>query len=316
MYNQSCFTNTSECVGGQNSGKRCTSSAGCPYGQCVVSGFCVSTPSGYLPCFHKYDCPTNSICDFGTHICLNTGEMCKAGFQCYYENSNNANCGSDLCICSPGTCIPQNTTTCPPHTTIPPTTTTIPPVTTIPPPTTCIPSYFGRTDLTGAAEDSCDSLFVLATSYDTDPVLGNGYIESISAMIGTISVNNLYRFGLYADNNGSPGALLGQSNVGNLIANTVNTAFLTSPIQVFAGTTYWIGFISNADTCLQFNNMFYILTPMMPRTAETMTFNFNDGFPDPYPNDVIFVNWIYVIAANYANSICTVPPRGRGNTCQ
>lgn len=73
-----------------------------------------------------------------------------------------------------------------------------------------------------------------------------GTANKLRLYLDPASTATSLELGLYADNNGQPGALLGRATTSTVAAGTWNEVVLGTPISVVAGTAYWIGLLNPA----------------------------------------------------------------------
>ena len=93
-----------------------------------------------------------------------------------------------------------------------------------------------------AIESSVDSNVInKAEAFQTTASL-SGTVGSLTVYIDTRSTATKVYLGLYADNNGHPGALLSQASSTSLALGTWNTIPI-SPVSVVASTRYWIAIL-------------------------------------------------------------------------
>ena len=84
----------------------------------------------------------------------------------------------------------------------------------------------------------------------TAPV--SGTLNSISIMPAAASTGINFKPAVYADNSGSPGTLLsGGSVVNGATAGVAVTMALTTPQSLTAGTSYWIGYVTDTSLTMQ-----------------------------------------------------------------
>ncbi|MDE3037008.1 MAG: hypothetical protein KGJ21_00925 [Pseudomonadota bacterium] len=84
----------------------------------------------------------------------------------------------------------------------------------------------------------------------TAPV--SGTLNSVSVIPLTTSTGANFKPAVYADNSGSPGTLLsGGSTVTGCTAGTALTLPLTTPQSLTAGTSYWIGYVTDTALSMQ-----------------------------------------------------------------
>ena len=131
-------------------------------------------------------------------------------------------------------------------------------------------------DGAGNLATSADKVFVTAMGYsavgplldfgDNNVMNGNrfvstagGKVVSLSAHVGVTGVapNNKFQMAIYSEVNNAPGALIANTAVGNLVANSWNTLPLTTTPTLAPNTPYYITFNSNgSDNNL--NNLHYM----------------------------------------------------------
>lgn len=128
--------------------------------------------------------------------------------------------------------------------------------------------------------DSGDSNFINGSKVTAGAT--SVHVTSMSVFVGSVDTapNNQYQLALYADLNGSPGALIANSIVGVLTPNAWNTRLLSATLQ--PNTSYWLVFNTNGRTTLV-NNMYYD--------------NGNQGDGIFSTNTVAFGNWPGVFGA-------------------
>ena len=108
---------------------------------------------------------------------------------------------------------------------------------------------------TGGSQDSYDSYNMDGSKVATGPQ--GGQVVSVSAYVGAIDptvANDLFQVAIYADSNGSPGALVAASASGTLVANSWNTVALTATLA--PNTTYWLMYNANGSAG-QYDNLAY-----------------------------------------------------------
>jgi len=108
---------------------------------------------------------------------------------------------------------------------------------------------------TGSSQDSYDSYNMDGSKVTTGPQ--GGPVVSVSAYVGAIdptAANDLFQVAIYADSNGSPGALVAASASGTLVANSWNTVALTATLA--PNTTYWLMYNANGSAS-QYDNLAY-----------------------------------------------------------
>jgi len=108
---------------------------------------------------------------------------------------------------------------------------------------------------TGSSQDTYDSYNMDGSKVTTGP--RGGQVVSLSAYVGAIdpnAANDLFQTAIYADSNGSPGALVAASASGRLTATSWNTVALTATLA--PSTTYWLMYNANGSTG-QYNNLAY-----------------------------------------------------------
>ncbi|HRF64106.1 MAG TPA: PKD domain-containing protein [Candidatus Competibacter sp.] len=91
-----------------------------------------------------------------------------------------------------------------------------------------------------------------AAAYQT-VASATGQVTSLSVYVDTGSTSTKLVAGIYADNNGHPGALLAQGALSSPVAKAWNKVSLSAATTVNAGTTYWIAILSPSGT-LQFRD--------------------------------------------------------------
>lgn len=84
--------------------------------------------------------------------------------------------------------------------------------------------------------------------YCSVDVVDCGTVTSVSIYVGGTGTTAA-KFGIYTDNAGEPGTLLanGVSNEGALASGGYRTLTFATPPSVDAGTTYWVGILSDDD---------------------------------------------------------------------
>ena len=84
------------------------------------------------------------------------------------------------------------------------------------------------------------ALLVQATPYATPYMSPKGHTYQAIGSLGNVggSAGAVVRFGLYADNNGAPGALI--SDFGTVVATTATPYLVTTPIILNGGVLYWL----------------------------------------------------------------------------
>lgn len=108
----------------------------------------------------------------------------------------------------------------------------------------------------GGSTDSDSRNFMAATMF-TAP--STGTITTINAHVGAVvggSPNNQGQAAIYSNNSGTPGARLGTTPNITLTPNSWNTYTLSSPVNVTAGTVYWL-VTNNNGTTTAHNNLTY-----------------------------------------------------------
>jgi hypothetical protein len=84
----------------------------------------------------------------------------------------------------------------------------------------------------------------------TAPV--SGTLNSVSVMPAAASSGINFKPAVYADNSGSPGTLLSSGpQVTGATAGTAVTMALTTPQSLTAGTSYWIGYVTDTSLTMQ-----------------------------------------------------------------
>jgi len=74
----------------------------------------------------------------------------------------------------------------------------------------------------------------------------NGTVNSMSVFIASpisASPNNQFQVAIYADNNGTPGALIASSVSQTIVPDAWNTAPISTPVT--ANTYYWLAYNTN-----------------------------------------------------------------------
>ncbi len=105
------------------------------------------------------------------------------------------------------------------------------------------PNTFGYA-VQGASVGSTMSNSVLATRYQMAGQ--NGMVTSMSVFIASpisASPNNQFQVAIYADNNGTPGALLASSASQTIVPDAWNTVLINAPVT--ANTYYWLAYDTN-----------------------------------------------------------------------
>jgi Domain of unknown function (DUF1929)/Bacterial Ig domain/Divergent InlB B-repeat domain len=102
--------------------------------------------------------------------------------------------------------------------------------------------------------DAGDSNYINGSKVTTGAT--SVHVTSMSVFVGPVDTapNDQFQLALYADLNGSPGALFANSTVGVLTPNTWNTLLLSATLQ--PNTSYWLVFNTNGRTS-SVNNMHY-----------------------------------------------------------
>jgi Domain of unknown function (DUF1929)/Bacterial Ig domain len=102
--------------------------------------------------------------------------------------------------------------------------------------------------------DAGDSNYINGSKVTTGAT--SVHVTSMSVFVGPVDTapNHQFQLALYADLNGSPGALFANSTVGVLTPNTWNTLLLSATLQ--PNTSYWLVFNTNGRTS-SVNNMHY-----------------------------------------------------------
>jgi hypothetical protein len=75
-----------------------------------------------------------------------------------------------------------------------------------------------------------------------------GIVATLSVYVDTGSTATSLVAGLYADNGGQPGALLGSGTLSAPTAGAWNTIALTTGVPVTTGTAYWIALLGPSGT--------------------------------------------------------------------
>jgi hypothetical protein len=78
-------------------------------------------------------------------------------------------------------------------------------------------------------------------------------VSSMSVYLGAIQAapNNQFQLAIYADTNGAPGALVGSTTTGSLVANSWNSRPLGATLA--ANTAYWFVYNTNGDNNMRFD---------------------------------------------------------------
>lgn len=118
----------------------------------------------------------------------------------------------------------------------------------------------------------------------TDAV-GGGTLFSLSVYVGPVDAfpNNAYQLALYSTDPYTlgPGALVATTGVGFLQQLAFNTLALTSPVTIYAATSYWIAYNTNS-TDDNLNN--YLINPLVNTYSAYVDYAFGT-WPEPFPED-------------------------------
>ncbi len=158
------------------------------------------------------------------------------------------------------------------------------------------PALIGH-DTIGASTDSSNANFINTTRY-TAPQTGS--ITSISVYVSSpisTSPNNQFQVAIYANNSGTPGSLIAQSQSGTLTGNTWNTLPVTATLQ--SGTDYWLAYNTNAANSSS-NNTTYDTGSSGQTTWRAQTFG---TWPNPFGTPAGSSNTQTSIYASYATSL-------------
>jgi len=126
-------------------------------------------------------------------------------------------------------------------------------------PTPAIGTTLGYTKV-GGSQDTYDSYNMNGSKVTTGPQ--GGQVVSVSAYVGAIdpnAANDRFQAAIYADNNGSPGALVASSASGTLTANRWNTVALAATLA--PSTTYWLMYNANGSAS-GYDNLAYDVGPV------------------------------------------------------
>src|SRR5690349_12217888 len=103
----------------------------------------------------------------------------------------------------------------------------------------------------------------IGTQVDSDPIgiaeafqataLGCGTIGSVTVYLDSSSTAGKVTVGIYADNGGHPGTLLGQGSTSQPVAGSWN-AVPISPVSVTQGTRYWIAILGSVSGTGRFHD--------------------------------------------------------------
>jgi hypothetical protein len=128
-----------------------------------------------------------------------------------------------------------------------------------------------------------------------------GMLGSLSVNIGlgnTTAPNNQYQLAIYADNSGTPGALLGSTAIGSITSTGWNSLSLTTPVNVSANTSYWLSFWDNGNETITYS------TGYPSATAAGVASTWGNGtMPSTWPIGGSTTNGsLYSIYATYISS--------------
>lgn len=149
-------------------------------------------------------------------------------------------------------------------------------------------SYFGN--IGSGTNDGGLVDILIATQYT---LTEDGTVTQIG---GYASGSGHWKLGIYADNDGSPGALLAANNSANAVSTGDNT-FNIGPVYLTAGT-YWLAILTETA-----NRRYQAGTPN--QAAYIQNYGFSNNLPANFGSSIETQNNDYVAYARYSTTIAT-----------
>ena len=103
--------------------------------------------------------------------------------------------------------------------------------------------------------------------------IASGSLTTIKLLIDAFGGSPYGKVAIYADNSGNPGAFLVSTASQALVSDSLNS-FSIGPVDVVAGTSYWLAFNSTGATCV-------LRSSTVGSVCRYKTLTYSSAFPNP-----------------------------------